>query len=124
MRRTLATFLLAVLALVGCAGCGDPPPEQGYVRDKRFEPAHWEDGYRSESYTDCGMHMNFEGEMEFGCKPATRQVYEARHHWVDDRYKLQLEDCNDEGKCRSGWRTVTQGEFDHFELGSHYPEAR
>lgn len=125
--------ILVILALAGIiAGCGDPPPKEGYVRDKRFTPAHWEDGYRTEYYEDCGYESQYnfsteKYEMVWDCHQESRQVYESHHHWAHDDWDLYLEDCKttDEGKrkCRRGWVDVTEATYERYAIGQHYPDA-
>lgn len=121
-------LLLVCLVLWSCTGCSDPPPKQGYVRDKRFEAAHWESGYRTESYEDCGPHIGYDGKVKFSCETATRQVYEAHHEYIEDRWWLFLEDCrlDDKGKnkCNKGWLQVDETDFHRYGLDTHYPDAR
>lgn len=122
MKRLL---LIPLLILVACGG--EPPPSSGYVRDKRFIPAHWEDGYRTESYMDCSMHLNYEGDLEYGCRPATRSVYEPQYQWVGDRWKILLENCEStekEDKCRTGWKVVDETTYHDYGVGQHYPDPR
>lgn len=127
LRKVVLVVAVVVLVFSGCAG--ENPPESGYVRNKDFIPAHWEGGYRYESYMDCGPHLNYDGDIEFSCKPATRSVYESHHTWVDDTWKLFLEDCeppDEKGKehCNKGWLEVTETMYNEHSLNSHYPDAR
>lgn len=130
MKRAAAVAVAVVLLL---AGCGDPPPTEGYVRAKKFEPAHWEGGY--EPYTTVEMRCH--SEYDYGSKttrtvcgsePVTHYRWEDHHNWVGDRWKLKLEDCkpNDDGKrkCRTGWLTVDQEDYHSHGIGSHYPDPK
>jgi hypothetical protein len=124
--------MVAALALSACNS--EPPVTQGYIRDKIFEPAHWEGGY--EYYTDIEFGCDTESEYNYatgqyetvescGWEPVEKSRYEPHHTWVDDRYKFQLEACekNDKGenKCRKGNKTVTESEYDRYQVGQHYP---
>jgi hypothetical protein len=131
--RRLAACLLALGLLAACAS----PPKEGYVRDKDFTAAHWESGYRTEYTTepDCGYESVYDSttgryEQRYGCttKQVSHEVYEAHHTWVDDSWRMRLEDCKvnakDERKCKTGWREVTEAVYDRYDLGQHYPDAR
>lgn len=121
--------LFAVLG--GCAS--DPPVEQGYVRHREFLPAHWEGGWRTEwemAYR-CHTGMSADGKSTTttcGPEMVPVDVWEDHHRWIDDRWRLRLQDCttNDDGKtkCREGWRYVTAAEYDRFPVGRHYPDPR
>lgn len=122
MRRVLV-LVAALTLMVGCGG--EDPPEQGDVINKEYTPAHWESGYRTEHYQDCGLHQNIDGDLEFGCEPATRQVWEPHHEHVQDRWRLRLRDCttDDKGerKCREGWLSVDETTYHDYKTGSHFP---
>lgn len=125
---------LLAMILVALAACGtDPPPDSGYVRERRFVPAHWEDGYRTEYRTEvrCGPTIGYDGKTTHTCRTESvpHQVYEAQHEWHPDRWSLLLEDCappDEDGKrkCRRGWRSVTEAEYDRYAVGNHYPDPR
>lgn len=119
IRKLLFCLLLVFVA------CGEDVPTEGYVIQKVYDPAHWESGYRTESYNDCGMHLNVDGDMELGCRPATRQVYEAHHAYIPDRWKFRLENCQEEDgkhKCHRGWLRVDETTFHSYVVGGHYPD--
>lgn len=131
MRRTL--LLLTAVAVI--AGCGDPPPKQGTVIDKQYEPAHWEDGYETvyvpEYQCDTVTRYNpmtegYETHEECGTEMVAHQVYEEHHTYVDDRWKLRLRDCttdkDGDRKCREGWVTVDETTYHDYNIRSHYPE--
>lgn len=101
----------------------EPPIEEGKVVNRRFEPAHWESGYRSEPRYGYQCGIGYDGKYGCGLKHYTEQVYEAQHHYVEDRYKLKLEKC-EEDKCRQGWITVPESEYSDYAIGNHYPDPR
>jgi hypothetical protein len=125
---------LLVLAVLTAAmmGCGEPPPEEGYVRDRRFVPAHWESGYDT-VYTpeyECNSqydHASNSYKQVCGTEMVSRQVYESHHHYVNDAWALRLESCEQkEGKekCRQGWKQVDETTYHSFPLGSYYPTPK
>lgn len=135
----LGLGILFVIIVVFFAACSsEPPVETGYVRDKSFEPAHWEDGYetyyRSEmrcrpvsSYSSYTKSYTYSTRCSTAMVPY--QVYEEHHSFEPDRWKLFLENCDkkdDKGKteCRDGWKTVDQTTYHKYEVGNHYPDAR
>lgn len=117
---------LVVLFLAACNS--EPPITSGKVMEKRFTPAHWEDGYRTESR--YGPHCGYDiyGDYDCSIKHYTEQVYEAHHYYVNDRFQLQLESCgnNDKGelKCRTGWITIPESEYSDYAVGVNYPSPR
>ncbi len=118
-------FILAILLLLVASGCADDPLEEGRVIDRVFTPEHWEDGYRSEPYMDCGMHYNYtDGEYDFGCKPASRRVYEEHHEWVTNDWDVLIRHCEPDtdegkkGKCRSQWKDVSEEHFALCKMGA------
>jgi hypothetical protein len=126
----LAAAIVAALILVGC---GDPPPDSGYVREKRFTPAHWEDGYRTvyvptfecHTVTDSGYDGRISYRQVCGTEMQPRYVYEPEYEWVGDRWFLRLENCDDgHDKCKRGWRAVDHAAYDRYDVGDHYPDAR
>lgn len=125
MRRSWAAVAVVAGLLLGC---GADAPASGYVRDKNFEPAHWEGGYRHENRYGYKCGIDYHGEYTCGMRSYTEDVYEDEHQWINDKFQLFLEDChnNEDGKqkCTRGWRTVTSGEYDRYRVGSHYPNAQ
>ncbi len=124
----LAIVLVFVLVLSSCSG-SEPPPESGYVRNKDFVPEHWEDGYRSESRYGPHCGLSYDGKFDCSSKFYTEQVYEEHHRWVENTWKLYLEDCDppdEKGKehCNRGWIEVTETMYNSHSLNSHYPDAR
>lgn len=123
--RRLAGVLAVCAALLACGV--DAPPEQGYVRKAEFTPAHWEDGYRSESRYGYHCGLGYDGKYNCGLKQYTEQVYEEHHEFINDAWRIFLEDCHvDQGKnkCRTGWRSVDETTFHKYPVGSHYPDPR
>lgn len=130
-------FLIVLIALMALlSACGEPAPTSGRVDDKDFTAEHWEGGYYSTSewryscestsrynyntktydyYQDCGMHN------------VPVQRWEDHHIFRNDRWRLHLKSCktNDKGeeKCHSGWRDVTQDEYDRHQFGDFYPKT-
>lgn len=128
---------VVIVVLIFCTGCAEPPPESGYVRDKSFTPAHWEGGYDTEYRTEyrCEPSSTYDygsGKYVYGTscgfKSVPHSVWDDHDSWIEDRWRLYLEDCtrNDEGKekCRKGWRTVDSQSYDRYGLGDHFPDAR
>lgn len=103
----------------------EPPITTGKVVDKSFEPAHWEGGY--EYFTTYGYHcgLGYDGKYGCGLKSYEDSRWEDQHTWHNDSYRIQLQSCeeNDKGelKCRTGWRTITELEYDRYDIGNHYP---
>lgn len=120
-------ILWIILMIIFIPGCGDPPPEEGYVREKKFEEAHWEGGY--ESFTNYGYTcgMDFEGEYSCGIRQYTDQRWEDHHTYVDDRWSLRLEFCEQKDgkeKCRDGWKRVDETTYHKYEINNYYPQPR
>lgn len=129
MKKLLICLAVAILAACG----GAPPPESGYVIERRFTPAHWKGGW--ESYTvmvyecrskDGYVHPVAVTIRECDYEPETHTRWEDHHQWIDDDWQLKLEDCDlPEGdkkpKCKSGWRSVSEREYENFPVGVHYP---
>lgn len=132
--KRIAIIALALLALVSC---GEPPPKEGYVRDKSFEAAHWEGGFETYYTTEYRCHTvssynyaskSYKTSQQCGPEMVSRQRWEDHHTYVEDRWKIKLEDCkvNDKGerKCRTGWLTVDQQTYHEYRIGSHYPDPK
>lgn len=111
--------VVVVAAAVGLlAGCGDPPPTAGYVRDADHRAAftqHWTDMV-------CAAY----DPKTFTC---TVQVPVDRSEFHPERWRLLLEDCDDVDdhgrvKCRRGWREVTEAEWRSHPVGTHYRDPR
>lgn len=140
LERTMVMCLCAIVLVVVilCTGCADPPPETGYVRDKSYEPAHWEGGYDTyyRSEYSCSPESVYDyntGRTEYrpscGYKPVSYTVWDDHDEWVEDSWRLYLEDCkvNDKGenKCKKGWRSVSdESTYDKYGVGDHYPDAQ
>lgn len=111
--KKLAVVIVAALFVL--SGCGQPAPDSGYVRDKKFTAAH------DTSYTtyDC-VYRNKNGVCQ-----VTIPHEHVTHH--PDKWEIKLEDCtkDDDGKtkCRKGWKTVDQQTYESYKVGSHYPDA-
>lgn len=130
MKRVLLILVVA-LALFGC---GDPAPKEGFVREKKYEPAHWEDGYRTEYRYEYRCHPGYrigpDGRSVYttdcGIESVPYSVYEEHHRWINDQWRLRIEDCkeNDKGemKCRDGWVSVDHDTYVDFRIGRHYPD--
>lgn len=134
MRKTLCILGLLIASSTACGG--DPPPDQGYVRDKEFKPAHWEGGWDTYYTTEYRCHTESEYDYNTGqtryvedCGPeqVSHTVWDDHDEWVEDRWRLKLEDCQSDKdgkeKCRSGWKWVTENEYEDYRLGQHYPDA-
>lgn len=119
---------IVLILLVLLAACAEPAPESGYVRKKDFTPAHWEDGYTytTENRYSCENEHTWEGKYEVVCRdrPETISHYVEHYAWVDDRFRLYLENCDNPKKCKKGWRTVAESEYNRYDVGRHYPEGR
>lgn len=134
--QAIAVAIILVCIVIAFSACSDPPPEQGYVTDKRFIPAHWEGGYETYYTTEIKCDSRYvsgygtaPGQYVQECRPepASHQRYEDHHEFVEDRWQLHLEDCKvekDERKCKRGWRTVSETLYDRYSIGNHYPDPR
>ena len=87
-------LLLPILLLAGCA-----PLDDGYIRDKRFEPENWYPVLYCAMYNNKGMCTLWLNRMEYD----------------DPDWLIQLE-----LKERTGWRKVTQEEYDSVTVGEWY----
>ncbi len=122
--------LLAAFALGSCSH--EPPVESGYIRERKFEPAHWEGGWRTEYriQTRCrSTSINGKYTSQCGPESVAHQVWEDQHEWINDRWKFKLEECvkekeDEKQTCRSGWRSVTELEYERYRLGQHYPNPQ
>ena len=130
MRRLLLLALLVFMA------CGEPVTE-GYIRQRKFEPAHWEGGYETHTRVvhQCRTVSRYDSledeyvtEQECGPETETYQEWESHHHMVDDAWSFKLEECKfnekKERKCRTGWVSVDETTFHGFENGEHYLDLR
>lgn len=129
-------FASVVLGCILLSGCGDPPPDQGYVIDKSFVPAHWEDGF--ETYYVPEMQCRSVSEYDYASKtyetrqvcdtqPVAHQRYEPHYQYVQDAWRLRLEDCkieHEKKKCHRGWKRVDETTFHAYEIGQHYPDPK
>lgn len=123
MKALWAPILLVVVALVGCSG---EPMSSGYVRDKQFDPAHWEGGWDFVTRTEevCKYRDDGFGFDGYGCEdePTTDMVWDEQDTWVENRWKLLLESCSK--GCISGWIWVDQTTYQQYGIGQHYPDPR
>lgn len=128
--------VLLVLLMLFVVGCGEDPPEQGFVIDKDYDPAHWEDGYDTVYHSEyrCSTHSIYDyardqyvQREECGIEQVPHSVYNPHHRWVKDRWRLQLQHCevNDKGeeKCRQGWRKVSAGTYELYDRGDYFPRT-
>lgn len=125
-------LLLCIFALIAC---GEGAPSQGYVKDKKFEAAHWEGGYETyytyeyrcalETRTDYNTGRQTT-EQVCGDEQVSHQRWEDHHIHLDDAWSLLLEECKERkgANCRRGWREVTENEYDRYEVDMHYPNPR
>ncbi len=113
--------ILMLLLIAACSS--DPPITEGTVVNREFKAAHWESGYRSEPRYGYHCGIGYDGEYGCGMKHYTEQVYEERHTYIEDRYRLQLKSC-EEDKCRTGWITVPEDEYGDYRVGDRYPRLR
>ena len=123
MKRVIRVVFLTLLV----ASCNSSPSiREGKVVERKFSPAHWEGGY--EYYTDYGYTcgIDYSGKYTCGVRPHQESRWEDQHIWKDDRFELQLENCErndkDELKCRRGWITVPESEYGRYAIGVHYPD--
>lgn len=132
MKKFFLTFVVTAVLI----GCGGPkPPAEGYVRDRRVVAAHWRGGWDSRTVMryKCTTKTEYdhfsertETRTECGNEPTTELVWEDHYEWVDDDWQFFLEDCEQpegdkEPKCKTGWRSVDESEYDKFPIGTHYP---
>lgn len=95
----MKTKIMATLALVtalALTGCG---PEQGTVLDKN----HTEE-YYTYNQTCTGYNQN-----------GTCRSYMPTQQYHPDSYSLLLENGEDKG-----WRSVTEGTYNEYEIGEFY----
>lgn len=124
MKRLLVVMCLATL--VACSSA----PETGTVIDKKFEPAHWESGYRTEYRPEFKCHTRsvynafskqYEMKQDCGTEMVPHQVYESHHHYEQDAWSLKLERCKvDRKDCKRGWRRVSEHDYREHRVGSFY----
>lgn len=131
MKKFIISLLL-IFTFVGCSSA-PPPPEEGYVKAKSFEAAHWEGGYEyytTYEYNCANRYDAFNNEYRFSCQnePVQHSRWVPRKYYVNDVYKLKLEDCkvnkDKEKECNIGWKSVTEEEYNHYNVGKHYPNDR
>lgn len=129
----LGSMVFALVLLLTSCG-GEPPPESGIVVNKQFEPAHWESGYRTEYQPQfrCRTVSSYSNgkstsRQQCGVESVPVQVYEAQHRWVNDNWRVELKACkeNDKGeeKCRKGWRSITEHDYERHDTGDYYPKT-
>lgn len=110
--KRLLVVVIAALVLIAC-GPSLPPITSGKVVNREFVPAHYEGGWDE----DCGMEYDFfNEEWDYECDSR----WDPHDHWVGDRWKLQLENCEAE-KCRKAWVYVDETTFHRFNVGNNYP---
>lgn len=132
MTRRALVLAVALIFTVGCGG--EDPPTEGDVINKEFTPAHWEGGFETyylpEYSCDTESVYNYQtGQYETrqvcGTDMVAHQRWEDHHNYVDDRWRLQLEDCTIEDgkeKCRKGWVNVDETTYHDYKVGAHYPD--
>lgn len=107
--------LLASTAILLTTACGFPPPvTDGYITDKRLEPAHVET--RTDTDWDCwyGRHDSSSYTKTYECGWRDVEV----HDHIPDTWYLDLRnDAGDEGSV-----AVSKDVFDSVEVGQHYPD--
>jgi hypothetical protein len=115
MGRTLAIVALLAASALALAGCGI---EQGRVTKRHHTPGY-DHHYtaRVPDGRDCGMHLNYEGDLKYSCK--TRYRSEPRTRWIPDEYFVTIEACEDK-KCKSRKVEVSQDVYDKIEIGESY----
>lgn len=97
--------------------CGPGAPKSGTVVGKRFEPfREWEETYY---HSQCIAH-NKDGV----CTSYINIPYQV-HRTDDEDWMVQLEEChyddnNGERKCRTGWREISQRDWESLEVGDFY----
>lgn len=95
--------LIAAATVLTLAACADPP-KSGYVYDRKFHPAYyWTQmvcsGYDSKG--NCTMNV-----------PIV--------HYQPDSYELCM---MDDKTNKRGCRDATLDEYEHYQIGMHYPNA-
>lgn len=109
----------------------EPPPSEGTVIEREFDPAHTENymqaHYRSVPYTTTQCTGGY-GDTPQTCRTVTNYRTEtyylpATRHVPDD-WDIRIQACetNDEGeeKCRTGWIDVSREVHDQCEIGRYY----
>ena len=102
-RKSKAGLLLgATLMLASCAAGG---PASGWVVDKNYEPAHYENRYR------CHYSYGFDGKYRNRCG------YESTY--VGDVWKLKMKEGEPANgkKPKVGWRYVSESTYDRCTVG-------
>lgn len=121
MIKRLLAASLAALALAACAD----PIESGYVMRKQYDdPDHWTEQVEDTAYT-CQYEYGYQADGKYGfgnvCKERTVGYHtEARYdgpHW-----KLRIKD--DKDPDRKQWVEVSQDEYNNYDIGTHWPDAR
>lgn len=130
--RLFASFLVAGAACTALlASCNsEPPPQEGKVVDREYEPAHYESvahtEYRSEVYTDTECSSEYDSytkSYQQRCRPVTRTrdvpytVY--RDEWVRADYDLVLEVCK-EDECKERTVDVSKSVYDDCAVGDYW----
>lgn len=100
MRKTT----IGALALLALAGCADRP-KSGEVYDRKFHPAFYYTTQQCASYDSKGQ--------------CTLSV-PVLHYWPDS-YELCLADGT---TGKRGCRPATLREYETYQIGNHYPDAR
>ena len=118
--KRISALAVAVALLVACGKA----PDQGYVRQKNFEPAH------NESRT----RQVYDGETctqspPIGKMPGSRNCTPVYHtEWYEEfvpaKWELKLEDCKKPDDCESGWKPVDETTYNRYEVGQHYPNPK
>lgn len=125
MKRAVLALALLLVA------CGDRAPSTGKVVDKRFDPEHWESGYRTDYVPQyrCRAVSRYDYDadqyvttQECGTETEAVQVWEEQHEHVPDRWYLKLEKCPPESskKCKTGWRRVSETRYEALGIGDFY----
>lgn len=104
MRKALAALSAVTLALV-LAGCS--AISTGTVTSKDYDPA-----WQQTVYDYHCMSRNKDGVCTYNA-PIPRTVY------YPESYTLNLKDGE-----KTGWVNVSEGEYEDYEVGDHYPKGK
>lgn len=99
MKAKLAVIVTAALLLVGCSSISS-----GYITAKKYQPAYTYTTQQCASYNAKGV-----------CT-----VWMPMTHHVDEKFKFDIRNDNQE----NGWVYVSQGEYDHYQIGDYYGAKR
>jgi hypothetical protein len=102
--KRLAITMIAGLALVGCA----KPPVEGYVIDGEYTPA-W--------------IQIIPGSTTCSGNPSTCFTTSAQIIPWPDSWRLKLQNTRSDDRDKTGWREVTQLDYERCNIGERFPDC-